>query len=140
MITFRTTLAIAAASALTVAATACGGHSAAPASAPASTDGSQSAVPVFHADHNARKAVTVRSCLAHPAGSWTMAGSVSNQSGSTGKYTLVVDFVTVPGNTVVDTSVVHLNDVAPGASAHWQAEGGRANQRLACVLRYAQAD
>jgi hypothetical protein len=140
MITLRSSVAAAAASRLLVlAATGCGGSSAAPASgAPAPASVQPADVPAFHADHNARKAVTVRSCIAHPGGPWTMAGTVRNDGRSPRSYSLVVDFVKVPGNTVMQTSVLHVDSVSPGKSVAWKASGGKASQHLGCVLRYAQ--
>ena len=121
------------------AATGCGGGSATSASgAGTSSDAQPATVPTFHLDHNARKAVTVRSCIAHPGGAWAIAGSVKNAGSKATDYTLVVDFVKVPGSTVVATKVVHVGDVGAGHTAQWKAQGGKADQKLGCILRYAQ--
>ena len=118
----------------------CGGGSARTATASTESRAVQpSNVPAFHAERNARQAVTVRSCLAHPSGAWSMAGSIANHSSESASYTMVVDFVTVPGSTVVHTSVVRVHRLEPGKTAQWVASGGHASQRLTCVLRYAQA-
>ena len=95
-------------------------------------------VPAFHADRNARTAVTVHACRVASSGSWRMEGSIVNRRAVPASYTLVIDFVTIPGSTVVDTSVIRLRDVQPGRIATWSTSGGSGNRRLACVLRYAQ--
>ena len=73
-----------------------------------------------------------------PSGRWWTSGCGVNHSGAVGSYTLVVDFVSVPGSTVVSTSVIHLRDVPAGKAVSWWTQGGRAGQHLTCILRYAQ--
>jgi hypothetical protein len=122
---------------LTIAA-GCGGHSDSSATSSA-VRVNPSEVPAFHADRNARAAVTVHACRIEPSGSWSMSGSIVNRHAVPAGYTLVVDFVTIPGSTVVDTSVIRVRDIQPGRIARWSTSGGGGNRRLACVLRYAQS-
>jgi hypothetical protein len=47
-----------------------------------------------------------------------------------------VDFVTVPGDTVVDTKLVTVAKVQPQASARWSATGAAPGvKNLTCVVR-----
>jgi hypothetical protein len=96
------------------------------------------AVPEYDPAHNARGDVTTGPCTADPAKGWTMRGSVHNSASAAHRFSITVDFVTVPGNTVVATEVVATPRVAPTASVEWTTPAAaRGAQHLACVIRQA---
>jgi len=71
--------------------------------------------------------------------SWVLSGKVTNSSQSNRDYQIVVDFVTQPGDTVLDTKIVTTPNVNPGASLPWQATGAAGQKSVACVIRQVQA-
>ena len=62
-----------------------------------------------------------------------------NTSSSRHGYSIVVDFVTREGDTVLDTKIVKVKPLAPGASARWSAVGAAGHENVACVIRQALA-
>lgn len=103
----------------------------APAAAPAIT------VPKYVASENARKEVTAGSCKHDGATGWRLKGTVTNSSSSARSYSIVVDFVSSKGDTVLDTKVIHVRRIAPKASARWSAIGAAGRPNVTCVIRQA---
>ena len=91
----------------------------------------------FNLAHNARSDVRVAACTPS-SGAWAMKGSVVNSTANPHSYQIVVDFVTVPGSTVLSTSVVNVMHVHSGATAAWSTTGARGASRAACLIRQAQ--
>lgn len=92
----------------------------------------------FNPADNARSDVRVDTC-AKSGSAWTATGIVRNIEPSPVRFQLVIDFVTVPGSTVVSTTVVTVPAVKVGQVAPWSARGARgAKTRIACLLRQAQ--
>jgi hypothetical protein len=63
---------------------------------------------------------------------------VLNSATSPRTYSIVVDFITKPGNMVMATRIVKVGPLAPNKSASWSTPAtgqGRAN--LNCVIRQA---
>ena len=96
-------------------------------------------VPPYNAAKNARSDVVQGACTDGSTG-WSLAGTVTNSAARSRGYSIVVDFVTSPGNTVVATKLVTVPPVAPHASTGWSATGAAPGQtHLACVIRQALA-
>ena len=93
-------------------------------------------VPFDPAD-NVRSDVAVTAC-APAAGSWVASGTVTNP-GATRSFRLVVDFTSVPGSTVLSSTVVTIPDVKAHSTVPWSASGARGHSDVACLLRQAQA-
>jgi hypothetical protein len=72
-------------------------------------------------------------------GLWVLNGVVKNSAGTARTYQIVVDFVTQPGNTVLDTKIVTTASVKPGASLPWSAKSVGGLKNVACVIRQVQA-
>lgn len=98
------------------------------------------AVPSYDPAKGACADATPGTCGPDKAGGWTLAGAVRNSAKNKRSYSIVVDFVTDKGSTVVDTRVVKVPDVEPGASAPWSVAGaaGKGEDALRCVLRDVQ--
>lgn len=94
-------------------------------------------VPKYVASENARKEVTASSCKHDGATGWRLKGTVTNSSPSARSYSIVVDFVSSKGDTVLDTKVIHVRRVAPKASARWSATGAAGQSNVTCVIRQA---
>lgn len=94
----------------------------------------------YVAAKNARADVsTDGGCSRAADGSWTLRGSAINPTATRHGFTIVVDFITVPGDTVLHTSVVSLSGVASHASATWSAQWSeQSSTALTCVIRQAQ--
>lgn len=131
---------------LVVALTGCGGSSVA--SAPASGQNaahavaSQSAagevkVPKYVASENARTDVITDACRPDGSKGWLLSGTAINPSTSLRGYSIVVDFVSSKGDTVLDTKIVRVQAVAPKASAQWSAIGATGAGHVTCVIRQA---
>ncbi len=88
----------------------------------------------FTLKYNARKDVTTTGCTV-VFGSWKLDGTVKNSFANTRNYQIVVDYITQPGDTVLDTKIVHVNNLAAGASQNWSATGAPGQKNLACVIR-----
>ncbi len=88
--------------------------------------------------HNAHAAVAVAGPCTHIRGAWVLKGTVKNSAHTSHGYSLVVDFVTVPGNTVEHTQIVTVPNVAPSATASWQASWKSTVRDISCVVRQAQ--
>jgi hypothetical protein len=93
----------------------------------------------YSASKNARSDVTTNgTCIHEPNNSWVLYGSVVNPTDNTTGFTIVVDFVTQPGNTVLDTQIVNVPPVAPHKSTTWGAAWVNPNTAVGCVIRQAQ--
>jgi hypothetical protein len=135
---------------LALAASGCGGSSPAASSgaAASSSAAARSAanvpapavkVPKYVAADNARKSVAFSPCVHQGKKGWLASGTATNSSKSRRGYSIVIDFVTPKGDTVMDTKVVHVAPVAPKATAHWSALGAAGQPKIVCVIREARA-
>jgi hypothetical protein len=89
---------------------------------------------------NARLDVSLDAPCTHEAdGSWVLKGTVINPDpvNPTG-FSIVVDFVHVPGDTVLDTQIVTVPPVRPRHTVAWQASWHFAGTGVSCVVRQAQ--
>jgi hypothetical protein len=87
---------------------------------------------------NARSDVTAEPCT-ELGGLWVLNGLVTNSAATARTYQIVVDFVTEPGDTVLDTKIVTTTSVKPGASLGWSAKSSAGLHNVACVIRQVQA-
>jgi hypothetical protein len=94
-------------------------------------------IPFDPAD-NARSEVKIDSC-ARESGRWMARGTVKNGATSPKTFQLLVDFVSVPGSTILNSTAVTIQHVAARTTVPWSAGGGRGAQHTACLLRQAQA-
>jgi len=94
-------------------------------------------VPQYVAADNARKSVTTGACSKDGKKGWVFSGRVKNTSKTAHRYSIVVDFVTAKGDTVMDTKVVHTASLKPGASASWKTMGAAGHASISCVVREA---
>ncbi len=92
----------------------------------------------FDPAENARSEVAFTAC-APKAGAWVVTGTVTNSGSATKTFQLVVDFASVPGSTVVSSTLVTVPDVEKHATVHWSARGARGASHVTCLLRQAQA-
>jgi hypothetical protein len=93
-------------------------------------------VPVYDPAKNARQDVMAGACTDGGASGWSFSGKVTNSAATTRGYAIVVDFITVPGDTVMATKVVNVPPLRPHASASWSATGAAPGQKnLTCVIR-----
>ncbi|ADP79330.1 hypothetical protein [Pseudofrankia inefficax] len=97
-------------------------------------------VPSYDPAKGARSDATAGTCGPDKDGGWSLAGTVRNTAKSKRSYSIVVDFVTDKGSTVVDTRVVKVPGVEPGTSVPFSVAGaaGRGRDALRCVLRDVQ--
>ena len=96
------------------------------------------AIPKYVASENARKEVILSSCQKAGKKGWRIQGTAMNLSSSARNYSIVVDFVTKKGDTVLDTKVVRV-PVAPRKSRHWSTIGAPGQAEVTCVIRQALA-
>jgi hypothetical protein len=96
-------------------------------------------VPKYEAADNVRQQVTATACARDGSQGWHLTGMATNTSSSRHGYSIVVDFVTREGDTVLDTKIVKVKPLAPGASARWSAVGAAGHENVACVIRQALA-
>jgi hypothetical protein len=92
----------------------------------------------FSIAKNARQDVTSGVCN-EVGGMWVLAGMVKNSAKVARTYQIVVDFVTQPGDTVLDTTIVTTASVKPGASLAWSTKSAPGLPQVACVIRQVQA-
>lgn len=96
-------------------------------------------IPAYDPAKGARSDAVPGDCGRDDKGEWKFAGIVNNHSKNARDYSIVVDFVLDKGNTVVDTKVVKVADVAAGKSADWTTLGASGNDdTLRCVIRNVQ--
>jgi hypothetical protein len=89
---------------------------------------------------NARLDVSIDGPCTHKAdGSWLLTGRVINPDpvNPTG-FSIVIDFVHTPGNTVLDTQIVTVPPVTPRHTVSWRASWHYAGGGVSCVVRQAQ--
>jgi hypothetical protein len=127
---------------VSVLAAGCGGGSPAAAgrtghAAAGSTPVPVTRVPKYVASKNARTAVAATGCKQDGAHGWLARGTVTNSASSARGYSIVVDFVTAKGDTVLDTRIVKVPPVPPKSSAQWSVLGAPGSARVSCVIRQA---
>ena len=88
---------------------------------------------------NARRDVTTTGSCREVKGQWVLSGVVKNSATTARTYQIVVDFVTQPGDTVLDTKIVTTPSVSPGAIRVWSATSTTGLTHVACVIRQVQA-
>ena len=88
---------------------------------------------------NARGDVTTTGSCHQGKGEWVLGGVVKNSATTARTYQIVVDFVTQPGDTVLDTKIVTTPSVNPGAIRVWSATSTPGLTHVACVIRQVQA-
>jgi uncharacterized protein with FMN-binding domain len=106
-------------------------------STPSTTSSTPPTTIVFNPAHNARFDVTTGACTATNGG-WTYSGTVTNHRDNARRYQIVVDFISVPGDTVLDTQIANLT-VNGHSTASWTVHGATGTSNTNCVIRYAQA-
>jgi len=93
----------------------------------------------FSLAKNARHDVTTNGPCAETDGQWVLNGTVTNSAKTSRTYQIVVDFVTQPGDTVLDTKIVTTPSVGPGAKLAWSATSTSGLTSAACVIRQVQS-
>jgi hypothetical protein len=97
-------------------------------------------VPEYDPTKNARRDVNPGACVNGGDKGWSFDGTVTNSAPGSRGYSIVVDFVTVPGDTVKATRVVTVPTVAPQATQNWTVRGAVPGEKdLTCVIRQALA-
>jgi hypothetical protein len=91
----------------------------------------------FKLANNARADVHAGTCK-KVSGTWEMTGIMRNPSSATKSFQIVVDFVTVKGDTVISTAEVNIAHLARSSSVDWTATGAKGKSDIACVIRQAQ--
>jgi hypothetical protein len=122
--------------ALGLAGCASGPHAAA---GPAPSGAAQRSLPVprYVAADNARSQVAAGPCRPDGTRGWQLAGTVRNPAPAARGYSIVVDFVTARGDTVLATRVTDVGPVAPGRLARWSVTGAAGQSDVTCVIRQA---
>jgi hypothetical protein len=111
-----------------------------PASIAPTTTSTSVVVPEYDPAKNARRDVNPGACVDGGDKGWSFAGTVTNSTDQPRGYSIVVDFVTVPGNTVKATRVVTVPPVAPQATQNWTVNGAVPGEKnLTCVVRQSLA-
>jgi hypothetical protein len=103
------------------------------------TTGEAVNIPKYVAADNVRKDVSTKGCMQVGRQGWRLSGTATNTSSSSRAYSIVVDFVTAKGDTVLNTKVLSVGPVAPKSAANWSATGAAGQQKVACVIRQALA-
>ena len=88
---------------------------------------------------NARHDVTTTGPCTDVGGLWILNGDVSNSAKSARDYQIVVDIVSQPGDTVLDTKIVVTPRVPPGSKVAWSATSAPGLTGVACVIRQVQS-
>lgn len=125
----------------------CSSHSSAPpaaasASAVKSTPVVAYSPVIVHYDpkKNARSALTTVGPCTQSGEDWVLRGNVTNTAQTARSYQIVIDYVTVPGDTVIATRIVDTSSVKPGATTTWAASAKTAEQHTGCFVRQVQAN
>jgi hypothetical protein len=114
-------------------------HAAVPSIAPTTTSTSV-VVPKYDPAKNTRKDVVPGACTDGGSTGWSFQGTVTNSAATRKGYSITVDFITVPGDTVMATRVITVPPVAPHATADWSVGGAVPGQtHLTCVIRQSLA-
>ena len=122
-----------------------GSSTPAPSTAPASTRTSTSAASAsvttipFSLAKNARRDVATDGPCTEAGGLWVLHGMVTNSATVSRTYQIVVDFVSQPGDTVLDTKVVTTPRVSPGSKLQWSATSTSGLTSVGCLIRQVQA-
>jgi len=103
------------------------------------TSGSSVKVPKYVAADNARKNIVTTGCVQDGAKGWKLSGTATNTASVARTYSIVVDFVTPKGDTVVDTKVLKVGPVQPAATTRWSVTGAAGAGDAVCVIRQALA-
>jgi hypothetical protein len=101
------------------------------------TQGATVKIPKYVAADNVRKYVSATSCAQAGRRGWRLRGTATNASSSSRAYSIVVDFVTVKGNTVLDTKLLTVGPIAPKSAVGWSVTGAAGQHQVACVIRQA---
>ncbi len=96
-------------------------------------------IPRYVAADNVRKYVSTTGCVQAGSRGWRFSGTATNASSSSRAYSIVVDFVTVTGDTVLDTKLLNLGPVAPKSAVDWSVTGAAGQHHVTCVIRQALA-
>ena len=93
-------------------------------------------VPAYNVSHNARQDVVAGKCTGDKSTGYVLHGMARNSTASPRTYSIVVDFVTNPGDTVMATRVLNVGPVASQNSANWSTPAaGQGQANLTCVIR-----
>jgi hypothetical protein len=117
---------------------ACGGGKpqASPSTSTALAPQTTVSVPPYNPAQNARHDVVAGACVDGGAKGWSLSGTVTNSGSTPRGYSIAVDFITVPGDTVMATKVVNVPTLQPHQSAKWLATGAAPGvKNLTCVIR-----
>ena len=96
-------------------------------------------VPRYVAADNARKYVSTTGCVQAGGKGWRLSGTATNASSSSRAYSIVVDFVTATGDTVLDTKLLNVGPVAPKSVVDGSVTGAAGQHHVTCVIRQALA-
>lgn len=96
-------------------------------------------IPKYVAADNARKYISTTGCVQAGSRGWRLRGTAANTSSSSRAYSIVVDFVTVTGDTVLDTKLLNVGPVAPKSVVDWSVTGAAGQHHVTCVIREALA-
>jgi hypothetical protein len=107
-------------------------------SIPVTTTPTTVVVPPYVESENARSDVNESGC-AVVSGALTMTGTVDNSQSVARTFTIVVDFVTVSGASVIATRVVTVPDLGAHKSTTWTSRGTSGISGLTCVIQFALA-
>lgn len=88
---------------------------------------------------NARKDVTTTGSCVEFGGLWVLNGEIKNSASVARTYQIVVDYVTDPGDTVLNTQILNTKSVKPGASLAWVTKSEPGLTHVSCVIRQVQA-
>jgi hypothetical protein len=95
-------------------------------------------VPTYNASRNARGEVTSGHCTGSKTAGYVLQGTARNSATSSRTYSIVVDFITHPGDMVMATRIVKVGPLAPHRSAKWSTPAaGQGHANLNCVIRQA---
>ncbi len=111
--------------------------SSAAAAASGRTKGGTVKIPRYVAADNVRRDVSATGCVRAGSRGWRLKGTATNTSSSSRAYSIVVDFVTVRGDTVLDTKLLNVGPVAPKSAVHWSVTGAAGHRNVTCVIRQA---
>jgi hypothetical protein len=117
---------------------ACGGGAAIPTTTTTQPGPVPTTTIPYAASKNARADVTTDGACAKAGGAWVLQGAVRNSATFARSYQIVVDYVTVPGNTVIDTRIVTVPTLNPAASTTWSSSGAHGSAHVACIIRQVQ--
>jgi hypothetical protein len=94
-------------------------------------------IPKYVAKDNVRKDVSATGCVQAGSRGWRLKGTATNTSSSSLAYSIVVDFVTVKGDTVLDTKLLKVGPIAPKSAVGWSVTGAAGQRHVTCVIRQA---